>query len=507
MASALQACFTWKNVSENINDEGVPQNVKCIRRAEVCFNPESPIKEPLAPSDIFSYTFQYYIPWAFLFDYDIDFYRLMEALHVVAQKYLLLCGRLCEDETGRYFLEVGSFPKRKYDFPVVEMRAGMSMAEAVLRHGRITTKSADYPVHPDTLPFYLNSLDIEAIHKGQDPFLRVKLTHFSDGCCLAISVSHFLMDGMRFAELFRDISRAYCGKEVSIRDIKREYMMYKSFSNYFSEEEKAGCVIPKTMPTGREPLAIKQYSNESSSLEILYFSKKLVDDMKSKVSALIPQESFVSTANIMQALLWMLACEINNDCDEIKDSTKLNIVGTTSVIVAEPRLNGFNFIPKNYLGNAAFIVPLSAGEDMKSKSLLELLAALALQARQKQMEARVHRKQVYQFLASLYTPLESVSDQNHGAVSNLCKLPISAVDFGGGSARLLLCHVNLPIAASLSFVTSVFHTNDILLHLAVTKKQKAKMKASAVLRNCAPEVKYLFDDFGLKSLEKLMKGN
>eukprot|EP00210_Caulerpa_lentillifera_P006417 g6129.t1 len=232
----------------------------------------------------------------------------------------------------------------------------MSMAKAILRHGRLMTKPGQYPIHPDTTPFYLDSLDMEAIHKGQDPFLRVKLTHFSDGCCLAISVSHVLMDGMRFAELFRDIiSRAYCGKEVSIKDIKREYMMLKGFSKHFSEEEKAGCVIPKTMLTGREPMAIKQYSNESKALEIMYFSKELIDDMKFKMTTFIPKGSFVSTADIMQALIWMLGCEMNSNAEEIRNSTDLDIVGTMLTFAAELRLNGFNVIPDNYLGNECIV--------------------------------------------------------------------------------------------------------------------------------------------------------
>eukprot|EP00210_Caulerpa_lentillifera_P006427 g6139.t1 len=505
MTSRVRTCFTFQNVKENIKQDNVPQGVEVLRQANVYFKPIVPVHEPLAPCDLLPFGFPYYMPWVFFYDYQIEFQRLVEALRVVSQKYIFLNGRISQDETGRYCVEVGSYFEKEYDFPVVEINARMPMAEAILQHGRITTKSADYPVHPNSLPFYLESLDMDAIHKGQDPFLKVKLTHFSDGSCLSISMSHLLMDGMRFSELFRDISRAYCRKEVSMRDIKREYMMFESFSKHFHKEDKEGCVIPKTMPTGREPLAYKQYLNESSSIETLYLSKELIDGMKSRLEPFIPKGSLVSTANIMQALLWMLSCEINSD--EIASSKELDIVGTTSVIVGEFGLHGYNITPRNYLGNGIFSAVIFAGENIQSKSLLELQAALALLARRKQIEITKQPNQAFELLVGQMSPISSIPEESRGAVSNLCKLPISEVDFGRGSAQLFLCHVNFPVSASLSLVTPVFRTNGILLHLAVTQKQKAKMKASSVLRNCAPGIKSLFDDFGVEDLKRLMQKN
>jgi len=135
----------------------------------------------------------------------------------------------------------------------------------------------------------------------------VKLTHFSDGCCLAISISHLLVDGMRFSELYRDISRAYCGKDVHMRDINRQYMTLEGFSQQFTPEDKKDCAIPSAMPIGREPFTSRQYPNESSSLEILHLSKELINDMKSRVAQFIPEGSFVSTADLMNALLQIWA--------------------------------------------------------------------------------------------------------------------------------------------------------------------------------------------------------
>lgn len=54
---------------------------------------------------------------------------------------------------------------RVYDFPVCELKAEMQMAEAILGHGQITTDCAEFPVEPDHMPFYLDSVDLEAVHK------------------------------------------------------------------------------------------------------------------------------------------------------------------------------------------------------------------------------------------------------------------------------------------------------------------------------------------------------
>jgi len=394
------------------------------------------------------------------------------------------------------------------------------MAEAILRHGKVTTDSAEYPVQPESLPFYLESLNLEAIHqyvilyscrnhlfncRGQDSFLRVKLTHFTDGCCLAISMSHLLVDGMRFSELYRDISRAYCGKEVSVRDINRQHMLFERFSEHFSQEAKAGCVTPETMPTGREPLNFKQYPNESSSVEVLHLSKEMIDDLKLRVAPFIPKGSFVSTADLVHSLIWMLSCEMHTDCGEIATTADLGIAGTSSGYVAELCCNGHGIIPKNYLGNGAINPQTEAGKEFDSQPPLELLASLALLTRQKQIELKKQPKQVFKLLTSNYTPFTSLAENRRSSVSNFCKFAISDTDFGGGLPALFLCHSGLPLTGSLWFVSTVYHDGGILLTQTLTTKQKERLQKSCVLKECVPGIRSLFDDFGTTELNRMMK--
>jgi len=399
-------------------------------------------------------------------------------------------------------------------FPVSEMKAEMQMADAICHHRKITNDSADFPVHPDQLPFYLESLNLEAIHKyailslllrGQDPFLSVKLTHFSDGCCLAISISHLVVDGTRFSELYRDISRAYCGKEVSVRDINRQYMILEGFSKHFTPEDKEDCAVPETIPTGREPLPLKQYRNESSSVEILHLSKQAIQKMKSRVAQFIPEGSFVSTADLMQALLWMLGCELRTDSGEIKDSADLGIVGTSSMYIAELYCNGHGIIPSNYLGNAVIPPRIDAGKDLEFKPLIELLASLALLTREKQVELREQPKEVFKLLVESCFPFTSAPVSSRSVVSNFCKFAISDTDFGGGPPALCLCYPGLPVTATAWYVSTAFQESGILLTQTLTKTQKERIKKFSVLKECAPGIRSLFDDFGRTELSGLMK--
>jgi len=180
LSSDSSSSSTCKTPASPRNEGVCSENVEDVSKTRVAFKPDAPLQQPLAPLDLSPFNFRHYMSWAVFFNYEIDFQRLVDALHIVAQKYLLLSGRLSTDSQGRYFidvsvsllkhsvkssLKVGSTKEKNYDFPVVEMKADMQMAEPILHHGKITTNSADFPVHPDQLPFYLEPLNFEAIHK------------------------------------------------------------------------------------------------------------------------------------------------------------------------------------------------------------------------------------------------------------------------------------------------------------------------------------------------------
>jgi len=310
---------------------------------------------------------------------------------------------------------------------------------------------------------------------------------------------------MRFSELYRDIGRAYCGKEVSLHDINRQSMMFEGFSQRFSPEDKEDPTIPETKPTGREPRSLTQYPDESASLEIFYLSKELIDDMKSRVAPFISRESFVSTADLIQALLWMLECELYVDRGEIANSTELGIAGTSAMYMVELSANCPGVIPSNYLGNALVAPALLAGDDVESKSLTELLATLALLTRQSVVKLKEQPQEVFKLLREKYSPFTSLPENFRAAVSNHCKLSFSTVDFGQGKSALAMVNTLLPCVGVGWFITPVLQTGGVLLNGFLTTKQKERLKKSSVLKECAPGLKSFFDDFGVSELSMMMR--
>jgi len=131
LSSFLRPCFTSDSYVDPKIQTSLPKNVALLRQSYVSFSQNTLAGQPLSPADLFPFMFHQYMPWVVFFNYNIDFQRLVEALHTVAQKYLLLCGRLSTDATGRYvievnasvlrhsvksFVKVGSTKEKKYDF-------------------------------------------------------------------------------------------------------------------------------------------------------------------------------------------------------------------------------------------------------------------------------------------------------------------------------------------------------------------------------------------------------
>lgn len=282
-------------------------------------------------------------------------------------------------------------------------------------------------------------------------------------------------------------------------------MTPERFSQQFSPENKEDCSIPERMPTGRDPLTFKQYPGESSSLEMLYFSKEIIDTLKSRVDPFIPKGSFVSTADLMQALFWMVGWEVNTECGEVTNSTDLGIAGASSVYMVELYMNGLGIIPPNYLGNGIVLPVVQAGSEMGNKSLIELLASLALQTRQKQIELKEEPKEVFKLLVKTCTLNTSNPGPYLAVVTNACKMQISEADFGRGAPALFFRLVLFPIVGSGWFINPVFQTEGILAAVSTTTKQKERLRKSSVLKECAPGVKSLFDDFEVSQLDNLLK--
>ena len=108
---------------------------------------------------------------------------------------------------------------------------------------------------------------------GKGPMVKIKLTHLKDGCVLNLALAHIMVDGVRSVELFRDISRAYCGGEVPGRNHDRSCMwpdrLVKSYP--FLGEEVAR--LPRTCVDEQQLIGFPDTYGQPLETEALYFSK------------------------------------------------------------------------------------------------------------------------------------------------------------------------------------------------------------------------------------------
>lgn len=108
-SSFLRPCFSCDSYVDPEYQKPFPKSVEVLRQAHVSCTPKTLTQQLLTPLDLFPFCLRQYLPWAVFFNYDIEFDRLVEALHIVAQKYRSLCGRLSTDDKGRYVIEVCVF--------------------------------------------------------------------------------------------------------------------------------------------------------------------------------------------------------------------------------------------------------------------------------------------------------------------------------------------------------------------------------------------------------------
>ena len=103
--------------------------------------------------------------------------------------------------------------------------------------------------------------------------MKVKLTHLTDGCVLNMSISHVVVDGQRAMEIFRDISRAYCGQEVAERDHDRSCMWPDRLAEHYTFLGEEVASLPRKCVPWQRAVGFPKFFSQSIETEILYFSK------------------------------------------------------------------------------------------------------------------------------------------------------------------------------------------------------------------------------------------
>jgi len=69
------------------------------------------------------------------------------------------------------------------------------------------------------------------------------LTHFTDGCCISLTVCHCVADGTRLGKLFKKLSMLYRGEDIELPELDRSYLwpdqLVKAFDGFGEETANA----------------------------------------------------------------------------------------------------------------------------------------------------------------------------------------------------------------------------------------------------------------------------
>ena len=336
-----------------------------------------------------------------------------------------------------------------------------------------------------------------------------------------------MVDGQRAVELFRDISRAYCGREVHDKCHDRSGMWPDRLVHYypFLSEEVAN--LSRTCVRQQKLVGFPESYAESVETEILVFSKArllcistrlwsaaflqdVLQGLKRKVNPFLPDGEFVSTNDVLLAFLWMLRAEVSAK-EPVKTAKDLCVGSVTALTAIECLKAGMSVVPENYFGNAVLtsILPLDETE-LEHKSLTEVLALLARSSRRVVRDSKEKPFVQADALLSYYRQLNcskfrKLNSGSTFALSNLLKTPLQDIDFGQG--RPVFAHTTLlmPLYETLAFAgPGPRGYEGIFVYCQFLKSELKTLKKSIVIQTCAPKIKRLYRDFSTKQVKNLL---
>ena len=258
----------------------------------------------LSPLDLDGLSGRMTLSWPMFFSYDIDATRLGKALSALCAKYPILCGRLHSDDDTRFVVKVpqqlSRIPVRwteqvdpghpeAFGFPFSEMKADMTVAAAILKHGQITAPTADFPVDP-AVPFFMETVDTEAFlrsssadrcsrrghwmaRRGEASSFSARLTHFCDSCAVTLTVSHMMADAQRLLLLYKDLGLAYRGEAIPDRCHDRSCLWPDRLAQHYTFMGEEVANLPRKAARQIGTPTFPTYPQDFSCVEALYFPK------------------------------------------------------------------------------------------------------------------------------------------------------------------------------------------------------------------------------------------
>jgi len=250
-----------------------------------------------------------------------------------------------------------------------------------------------------------------------------------------------LADAQRLAELMVDISAAYRGEELRIVDHDRS----QGWPDKLMEKVPVGLNpedFPRTIPTPFDDLALPSWPEETYAVESYFIPTDALEDLKKKITAGLTEVKFVSTMDVVTALLWMLHGELKavgqGKVETVKTAEDLGLFNSVFLYFVDLVQDNSPLVSKNFFGNAYVGVPLTIpeapAEELKSLGLLPSAVFVSTVVRKFVMALRDPAAQVMACI-NVYNACQKMPPvpKMIGGVSSFFKMPFDKMDYGNGA--------------------------------------------------------------------------
>lgn len=433
------------------------------------------------------------IPWTMFYKHDISGAKLKSALEKIAASYPVLCGRLKAHPEKRLEIEV----KKDVGFSFTETSSDMTLLEAISQ-ARVSEQPAQFPSFA-ALPFFAAQMVTPALINQDAPIFMVKLVHFKDGCCLSTTIHHTVADGTRFADLLVDIATAYRGDAIRKVDHDRTQGWADVLISKVQVDEDPKD-FPRVIPTPFDNLPLPHYEGETYAVESIYFPSDEVEKLKAQIKPKLQGIEYVTTVDILSALLWMMHAEFEvrreGDVSKVETAGDLNIFETFFLYFVDFASDDSPLFSKNYFGNAYIgslvSVPPAANDQAKSIGLLDTLVMVSTLIHKFAEILKIPQAQVkaaaaeYKYLQEL-PPYPNVL----AGGSSFFKMPFSKMNFGHGAPVYNYALPSYPFAHVWGGICPLTNNNGAVVQKVVRSVDKKTLLASNVFQTLIPGFKIL----------------
>lgn len=239
----------------------------------------------------------------------------------------------------------------------------------------------------------------------------------------------------------------------------------------------------------------------------------MLSKLKIAVEPYIVRTADLTTDAMLQAVLWMVLCELQSSKQPITTTADLDISNTMVSTVLEASEVKIDAVPKNFGGNAFVVSFISSnGLDCEQMTLPQLCGRLAETIAKEVANLKSDPQLAAQRLLRFYELLQGASSRGSDRVllgSANCQtgVPVSEIDLGNGPPVVAPLIVTLPMRGrATTIVPGVLRDDSVFVNMQLQDGQLDAIRNSVVLKELTPGFKILSSDITEEDMHALISG-